>query len=216
MPHLLRASKSPPLNSSSSHSNISSYSLIIQGLVRARLNPLGRKCQIPLQGRRHERATKEAQDQSASKTLLIQNGIEGRADDIKSRVDKYGSNEPILKDPLTLYEIIMENFEDPTMRILVAAAIVSLLLGVITEGFAKGWIEGASILIAVVIVVGVGSFNNYVKEQQFQKLNQQVAQKDVAVMRNGKREVISAYDLVVGDIAIIQTGEVLTVDGIVI
>lgn len=216
MPHLLRTSKSPPLSSSSSHSNISSYSLIIQGLVRARLNPLGRKCQIPLQGRRHERATKEAQDQSASKTLLIQNGIEGRADDIKSRVDKYGSNEPILKDPLTLYEIIMENFEDPTMRILVAAAIVSLLLGVITEGFAKGWIEGASILIAVVIVVGVGSFNNYVKEQQFQKLNQQVAQKDVAVMRNGKREVISAYDLVVGDIAIIQTGEVLTVDGIVI
>lgn len=117
----------------------------------------------------------------------LQNGIEGRADDIKSRVDRYGSNEPILKDPLTLYEIIMENFEDPTLRILVAAAIVSLLLGIITEGLGKGWIEGFSIIVAVVIVVGVGSFNNYVKEQQFQKLNQQVAQKDVAVMRNGKR-----------------------------
>ena len=119
--------------------------------------------------------------------MLIKNGIEGKADDIKSRMDKYGSNEPILKEPLTLYEIIMDNFEDPTMRILVAAAAVSLVLGVMSEGYAKGWIEGTSILVAVVIVVGVGSFNNYVKEQQFQKLNQQVAQKDVAVMRNGKR-----------------------------
>lgn len=69
---------------------------------------------------------------------------------------------------------------------------------------------------AVVIVVGVGSFNNYVKEMEFQKLNKIVAEKDVAVIRNGKREVISAYDLVVGDIAVIETGEVLTVDGIVL
>ena len=44
-----------------------------------------------------------------------------------------------------------------------------------------------SIIFAIVIVVGVSSFNNYIKEQQFQKLNQQVAQKNVAVIRNGKR-----------------------------
>lgn len=43
-------------------------------------------------------------------------------------------------------------------------------------------------MIAVVIIVGVTSFNNYVKEQQFIKLNAEVAKKDVNVVRNGRAE----------------------------
>ena len=56
------------------------------------------------------------------------------------------------------------------LRILCAAAVISLVLGILTEGLAEGWMEGASILIAVVIIVAVTAGNNYVKEQQFQKL----------------------------------------------
>ncbi len=57
------------------------------------------------------------------------------------------------------------------LKILCAAAVVSLVLGIATEGLAEGWLEGASILIAVVIIVTVTSGNNYIKEKQFQKLN---------------------------------------------
>ena len=56
------------------------------------------------------------------------------------------------------------------LRILCAAAAISLVLGILTEGLAEGWMEGASIPIAVIIIVTVTSGNNYIKEQQFQKL----------------------------------------------
>jgi Ca2+ transporting ATPase len=45
--------------------------------------------------------------------------------------------------------------------------------------------EGASILLAVVIIVTVTSTNNYLKEKQFQKLNAIAAAKSVNVLRGG-------------------------------
>lgn len=49
------------------------------------------------------------------------------------------------------------------LRILCYSAVVSLVLGIATEGLREGWMEGASILIAVVIIVTVTSGNNYIK-----------------------------------------------------
>ena len=49
------------------------------------------------------------------------------------------------------------------LRILCASAVVSLVLGIATEGIRKGWLEGASILLAVIIIITVTAGNNYVK-----------------------------------------------------
>jgi len=102
------------------------------------------------------------------------------------------------------------------LRILCAAAAISLVLGILTEGLAEGWMEGASILIAVVIIVTVTSGNNYIKEQQFQKLNAMATAKDVHVYRGGDLIKMSVYELLVGDIVQISTGEIFSVDGILI
>ena len=58
---------------------------------------------------------------------------------------------------------IVESFEDEMLRVLCLAAVVSLILGIATEGLAHGWMEGTSILVAVVIIVTVTSGNNYFK-----------------------------------------------------
>ena len=101
---------------------------------------------------------------------------------------------------------IVESFEDEMLRILCAAAVVSLILGIATEGLEHGWMEGTSILVAVVIIVTVTSGNNWVKEQQFKKLNAIASRKFVNVVRNDHVENINVEDLVVGDIQIIETG----------
>lgn len=44
------------------------------------------------------------------------------------------------------------------IRVLSFAAIISLILGMITEGIEEGWIDGASILFGVVIIVVVNSY----------------------------------------------------------
>ena len=110
----------------------------------------------------------------------------------------------------------MENFEDDMLKILCASAVVSLVLGIATEGLKEGWLEGASILLAVIIIVTVTSTNNYLKEQQFQKLNALATAKDINVMRGGELLRISVYELLVGDVVEVETGEILSVDGILI
>lgn len=110
----------------------------------------------------------------------------------------------------------MESFEDEMLRILCIASAVSLVLGIATEGLEHGWMEGTSILVAVVIIVTVTSGNNWVKEQQFKKLNAIASQKNVNVLRNGDWVNMSVYDMLVGDIQQIETGEILSVDGVIV
>ena len=71
------------------------------------------------------------------------------------------------------------------------------------QGLAEGWIEGFSILLAVIIITVVASGNNYMKEQQFRKLNEVASRKNINLIRNGHTENISVYDLFVGDIVLI-------------
>jgi magnesium-transporting ATPase (P-type) len=66
--------------------------------------------------------------------------------------------------------LFCENFEDFILKVLIGAAAVSLILGIINEGLAKGWIEGVSIFVAIAIILVVNTSNNYVREKQFQEL----------------------------------------------
>lgn len=137
-------------------------------------------------------------------------------EDFAKRIEQFGDNEPIVKPPKTIWEMILENFEDDMLKVLCGAAIVSLILGIATEGLREGWIEGVSIIAAVVIIVSVTSFNNYVKEKQFQKLNAIAQQKNINVIRGGETLNISVYKLMVGDLVEIETGEILSVDGVLV
>ena len=76
------------------------------------------------------------------------------------------------------------------------------------------WVEGVAIVVAIVIIVLVGSLTDYQKERQFQKLNAQREDRTVKVIRDGNEQQINTKDLVVGDIALLEPGEILPVDGV--
>ena len=76
------------------------------------------------------------------------------------------------------------------------------------------WVEGVAILVAVMIVVMVGSVNDYQKEAQFRKLNAKKEDRDVKVLRNGETVLLSVFDIVVGDVLHLEPGDVISVDGI--
>jgi Ca2+ transporting ATPase len=61
----------------------------------------------------------------------------------------------------------MDCFEDLMLKILLLAAVVAGVIGVYQHGMESGWIEGASILFAVTVIVIVTAGNNYMKEKQF-------------------------------------------------
>ena len=129
---------------------------------------------------------------------------------------KIGSNEPKIREPKGLIYFIIESMEDKMLQILIVASLISLLIGVCKEGLARGWIEGFAIFLAVFIVVTISSFNNWSKEQQFQKLYMENKNKDVTVRRDGIQQKINIKDILVGDVLKVEIGDIVPVDGILV
>lgn len=63
--------------------------------------------------------------------------------------------------------MIIEVFQDFILKVLIVAAIVSTTLGIIKDGWAHGFQEGAGIVIAIIIIVLVTVVNDYAKEKKF-------------------------------------------------
>jgi len=102
--------------------------------------------------------------------------------------------EPPMTSFLTLF---IGSFNDPVLMVLIAAAIVSLVLGMLDPAHAEtGWIEGAAIMIAVLIVAVVTSGNDYAKELQFRALAKFAqTMESCTVLRDGKPFKLQATSL---------------------
>lgn len=127
---------------------------------------------------------------------------------------RYGENK--LPDPpsATFWELFFECFKDVVLLILLAAAAVSFGVG-IYEDPEKGWIDGIAILLAVFIVAFVSAGNDYQKELQFRALKAQSSKLEVVgVIRGGKTLTINVDEVVVGDLLMITTGDVIPADGL--
>lgn len=61
-----------------------------------------------------------------------------------------------------------------------------------------------------------GAGNDYQKDLQFRKLNEKEDQLDVKMMRGGAQILVPNTEIVVGDVIILQTGDKITADGVVI
>lgn len=60
---------------------------------------------------------------------------------------------------------------------------------------------------AVLIVVLVTAGNDYQKERQFRSLNAVRSNRDISVLRNDTKVQVSVFDLQVGDICLVETGD---------
>jgi magnesium-transporting ATPase (P-type) len=97
-------------------------------------------------------------------------GMDGIINDLKSNTEtgispssviarkkKYGENSYPPTKTSTICELIMDNFNDPINVILLIAALVSAVIGLIKEKSAEGLIEPSSIMVALLIIISVGS-----------------------------------------------------------
>lgn len=139
---------------------------------------------------------------------ISSNLVEGVSDDIEERRRVFGRNSfppPKIK---TICELIMENFHDPINMVLLAAAVVSITIGLIKDGFPRGLIDGTSIVIALMIIIIVNSVNNYISERRLANLVNLSNVQEVAVYRGSSTDTttIDGRELVVGDVIKFQAG----------
>lgn len=90
-----------------------------------------------------------------------------------------------------------------------------MIIGVY-ENPSTGWIEGAAILFAVLIVAVVTATNNYNKEIQFRKLNAVKDDVMISILRDGRTINVNVKELVVGDIVFLNAGDKIPADGLFI
>ena len=62
----------------------------------------------------------------------------------------------------------------------------------------------------------VASVNDYQKERQFRRLNARKEDRRVRVVRNFHEKEISVFDVCVGDIFVLEAGEIVPVDGVLL
>jgi len=106
-------------------------------------------------------------------------------------------------------------FEDFILQVLCAAAVASTIIGLINEGWPLGCIEGTSIIVAILIITVVTVSQDYAKEKQFQKMMETDDIKSARIIRNGNTMTIDTVELVVGDVVVIGTGDMIPADCIV-
>ncbi|KAM4066431.1 E1-E2 ATPase domain-containing protein [Hirsutella rhossiliensis] len=130
---------------------------------------------------------------------------------------------PTKKQP-NILQLLWAAYNDPVLFLLTAAAAVSLAIGLyqaLGTAHAPGnppveWVEGVAILIAVVVIVLVGSINDWEKQRQFRKLNKKQLQRDVKVIRSGISVLIPVSGVLVGDVVHLEPGDVIPADGVLI
>lgn len=150
---------------------------------------------------------------------LKTNGLKGLSSkDVPKHLDYYGRNKVEPRPPKSFCRLFFETFKDVTIIILLIASIVSIIVGSIPSLSEEeyGWIDGVAILVAVMIVALVSSINEFSKEKQFRKLNAIKNNKQIKVVRDGKETVISIFDVVVGDIVVMELGDQVPADGVLI
>ncbi|PRQ44816.1 putative P-type ATPase, subfamily IIB, calcium-transporting P-type ATPase autoinhibitory [Rosa chinensis] len=151
---------------------------------------------------------------STKVSVVPDEGVRGSS--IPTRQNVYGLNRYMEKPPRSFLVFVWEALQDLTLIILMVCAVVSIEVGLATEGWPEGMYEGVGILLSIVLVVLVTAISDYRQSMQFKDLDREKKKIFIQVTRDGKRQKVSIYDLLVGDIVHLALGDQVPADGLFI
>lgn len=128
---------------------------------------------------------------------------------VEASRQQYGKN--ILTPPARtpLWKLFLEKFKDPIIKILLAAALLSLIISIIHNEYA----ETIGIFAAIFLATGVAFWFEMDANRKFELLNQVNDDILYKVIRDGNIREVAKQDIVVGDIIVLETGEEIPADG---
>ena len=131
--------------------------------------------------------------------------------------EQYGDN--VLTSPprRSLWSQFIEKFNDPLIKILIVALVLSLCLSGYEywrlEGGVEALFEPLGIFVAIVLATLVGFVVEVNANKKFEILNRSNDDLPVKVMRNRRVHQVARRDVVVGDIVLLEAGERVPADG---
>ncbi len=126
---------------------------------------------------------------------------------IKSRKKQYGKNVLEEQDKRSLLSILLSQFTNPVVYLLLAAVVVSFIFSDFPEAIA--------IIIVIILNAAIGFWMEYKAQVSMQALKK-IDPLTVKVRRNDKKQSIKAKDLVPGDVIILEAGNIVPADARII
>eukprot|EP00659_Diplonema_papillatum_P019154 gene19154-29484_t len=131
-----------------------------------------------------------------------------------ARAAKYGPNSLPEEPPKPLWELILAQFEDVMVRLLLAAAVVSFLLAIFEDDEEEkltAFIEPLVILAILTANATVGVVQELNADESLRAL-QKLTAPHCVVIRDGEQHNIDAADLVPGDVVLVSCGDQVPAD----
>lgn len=133
--------------------------------------------------------------------------------EVKASREKYGTNAIPDSEPTTFLEAFKETFEDPMIKILLVIA--AIMIGMFFVGYAEIY-EPIGTIVAVLIVAFVSAKTSVASDTKYRELKDSTKKDTCKVYRNGLATVIEVDDVVVGDKVLLQSGDKIPADGILV
>lgn len=126
---------------------------------------------------------------------------------------KYGTNQIVEAEPDTFWDKFKEGFKDPMIQLLLAIAGIMLVMFVF--GQAEIY-EPIGTIIAILLVTVISAKTELSSDAEYRKLKESTKKEACKVYRSGKVTMVEVDDLVVGDLVILQSGDKIHADGVLV
>ena len=133
--------------------------------------------------------------------------------EIAASREKHGSNVIPDSEPTTFWKEFKETFKDPMIRILLVIAAIMIVMFAL--GYAEIY-EPVGTIVAVLIVALVTAKTGVTSDTKYRQLKDSTKKDTCKVYRNGLISVIDVDDVVVGDAVLLQSGDKIPADGILV
>ena len=133
--------------------------------------------------------------------------------EVKTSREKNGSNIIPDSEPTTFWDEFKETFGDPMIKILLVIA--GIMIVMFFFGYAEIY-EPVGTIVAVIIVAIVSAKTGVASDTAYRKLKEDQKKDTCKVYRNGMVTIVDVDDVVVGDKVLLQSGDKIPADGILI
>ena len=126
--------------------------------------------------------------------------------------EKYGSNSISKIKTNSFFNLLLESFGDPIIKVLLIALVVKVIF--LFKDF--DWFETIGILIAIFLSSFISTISEYGSNKAFIRLQEESSKIKSKVFRNGKVVEIIIDEIVKGDTVLLSVGDKIPADGILI
>lgn len=135
------------------------------------------------------------------------------SEQVQQSLREHGNNTLPTPPRESFWQKLLENFQDPIIRILILALLVNVVFVYMGHG---DWIETAGIFVAILLATFVSTWSEFNNENAFQKLQEEASRIRCKVWRDGEPVEIAIDDIVVGDAVILEAGDRVPADGVLL